>query len=236
LKHSWGLAIGDDSKYFLCARGCREPDAESLLWAHEHNRTFKALGHTLSDDGSIQPCLTATLASMWRSFYGNFGKNMRHAPLEHKLRLLNRAVLPIATYRMSRWPYQVQAAKQVDKTQTKMIGSLLGMKVQPGDDPATFAMRRNRAAKNIAAQRGKWSSIWRKQVANWSSHLNRPRNHRSWASQTLHYHGKHWLQEQRVTHSVGQWGSMFAGRTCTRAMPGIVHRRWHDGVDAAREV
>ena len=161
---------------------------------------------------------------------------MRHAPLEHKLRLLNRAVLPVAAYRMSRWPYQVHAAERLDKTQTKMIGSLLGMKFQPGDDPAAFAMRRNRAAAKVAAQRGKWSSLWRNQVTNWSAHLNRPRNHNSWASQTLHYQGKHWLQEQRATHSVGQWGSMLAGRTCTRAMPGIVHRRWHDGVDAAKEV
>ena len=117
-----------------------------------------------------------------------------------------------------------------------MIGSLLGMKFQPGDDPATFALRRNRAAAKIATQSGRWSSIWRKQVANWNAHLQRPRNHRSWAYHTLHYHGKQWLQEQRITHAVGQRVSMLAGRTGTRAMPGIVHRRWHDGVDAANAV
>ena len=162
--------------------------------------------------------------------------SMQHAPLEHKLRLLNRVVLPVASYRMSRWPCQVHAANRLDKTQTKMIGSLLGMKFQPGDDPATFALRRNHAAAKIATQSGRWSSIWRKQVTNWNAHFQRPRNHRSSAYHTLHYHGKHWLQEQRVTHSVGQCGSMFAGRTCIRAMLGIVHRRWHDGVDAANDV
>ena len=126
---------------------------------------------------------------------------------------------------MSRWPHRVHAAKRLDKTQTKMIGSFLGMKLQPGDDPAAFGMRRNRAVAKIASQRRKWSSHWRKQVTNRNAHLNRPRNHDSWASQTLHYHGKRWLQEQRRTHCVGQRGSMLAGRTCTRAMPGIVHRR-----------
>ena len=172
LQELWELAIGDDSKYFLCARGCREPGASSLQWAHEHSNTFKALGHTLTDDGSIQPCLTGTLASMWRAFYCNFGKSMRHAPLEHKLRLLNRAVLPIASYRMSRWPYQVHAAKRLDRTQTKMIGSLLGLRFQPSDDPVTFAARRSRTAARIATQRGKWSTLWRKQVTTWNAHLN----------------------------------------------------------------
>ena len=107
-----------------------QPDAQVLAWAHNVGNTFTALGHTLSDDGSIQPCLSNTLASMWRSFYGNFGKSMWQAPLKNKLGLLNKAVLPIASYRMSRWPYQTTAANRLDKTQTKMISILLGLRVQ----------------------------------------------------------------------------------------------------------
>ena len=44
---------------------------------------------------------------------------------------------------------------------------------------------------------------------------------------------KQWLQEQRIKHSVGEHFSIHAGRTCTRAGKGIVHRCWHDGVDIA---
>jgi len=141
------------------------------------------------------------------------------------LRLLNRAVLPVAKYRMPRWSYQTQAAKQLDRTQTKMIGILLGMRFQSGDDPASFARRRRHAAAKIATEIGRWSGAWRKSVVNWNAHLHRSINHKSWAYKTLQYHGKHWLREQRRIHAVGQWGSVLAGRTRTGAMPGMVHKR-----------
>ena len=91
---------------------------------------------------------------MWRSFYGNFGKSMRHAPLKKKLGLLNKAVLPIASYRMSRWPFQTHAANRIDKTQIKMISILLGLRVQPEEDPAAFVRRRGREARRVANQCG----------------------------------------------------------------------------------
>jgi hypothetical protein len=170
---------------------------------------------------------------MWRSFYGNFGKSMRDAPLKTKLRVLDRNVLPIASCRMSRWPYQVNAANRINRTQNKLISMLLGLRFRPGEDFAAFALRRNREASRVAATCDRWSEVWRKRVINWNSHLGRDRNGRSWAVKTLHYHGKTWLQHQRFLHSVGQWCSLFPGRTGTRAMPGIVHKRRHDGVDTA---
>ena len=128
------------------------------------------------------------------------------------------------------------AAKRIDKTQNKMIGVLLGLRCKPGEDFATFALRRNREASRVAATCGRWSEVWRKRVINWNSHLGRARNSKSWAAKTLHYHEKTWLQQQRLLHLVGQWGSLLAGRTGTRAMPGIVHKRWHDGVDTAMDL
>ena len=233
LYHSWALSIGGDSKMFMCARGCRMPDSTIKEWAHSCGDTFAALGHVLSDDGRIQPCLSATLGKMWRSFYGNFGKTMQNAPLKMKVDLLHRSVLPIAACRMSRWPYQVHSAKRIDRTQTKMIAILMNLRPQPGDDPEMFVRRRNRAAASEARNRGRWSETWRKRVIEWNGHLGRELNQKSWAYKTLHYHGKAWLQEQRRIHAVGQNGSLIAGRTGTRAEPGIVHRRWHDGVDVA---
>ena len=135
---------------------------------------------------------------------------------------------------MSRWPYQRCAARRLDRTQTKMVRILMVCKYEPFDDPASYAKRCNRLASSVASQHGRWSSIWRQRVVNWNSHLDRARNHRSWAAKTLLWHGREWLQEQRIANC-GQWGSMLAGRTDTRAAPGIVHKRWHDGVDVAFE-
>jgi hypothetical protein len=236
LLHSWSLTIGNDSKSFMCARGCRTPDSQTVEWAHSSGDTFTALGHVLSDDGRIQPCVSAALSKMWRAFYGNFGKTMRDAPLQLKIKLLDRAVLPSASCRMSRWPYQVQSAKRIDRTQTKMIRILMNLKMKQDEDPETFVRRRNRAAAHEARRRGCWSTLWRKRVTNWNEHLGRERNQNSWAAKTLHFHGKTWLQEQRRLHAVGQHSSLSAGRTGTRSFPGIVHKRWHDGVDTAMTV
>lgn len=152
---------------------------------------------------------------------------MHSAPVPTKLKLLQRAVLPIASYRMPRWPYQASSASRVDRMQTKMVGILMGLRMQSGEDPAIFVRRRNRAAARVAKQHGRWSTLWCKRVTSWHDHLNRPQNSSSWASKT-------WLQEQRRVHAVGGHASFTAGRTCTRVSRGVVHRRWHDGVDVAR--
>jgi len=233
LQLAWGLSIGRDSKSFMAARGAPAPDPEAVDWAYSHGATFTALGHTLADNGSIKPCCSNTIGAMWRAFYANFGKRMRNAPRQDKIKLLNRAVLPIATYRMPRWPYQRTAAQRVDRTQGKMLSIALGVKVMADETPAAFVRRRNLIVSQAATSAGRWSNIWKSRVSKWSQHLNRPRNGNSWAAKTLHYHGKEWLQQQRITHAIGQFGSMLAGRTCTRSFPGVIHKRWHDGVDLA---
>ena len=227
---SWNLQIGDDSKAFMCALGCPTPSYQTRDWAHFHGDTFTALGHTLADNGRIAPCF---LSNMWKAFYGNFGKSMRKAPLETKLGQLKKCVLPIASYRMSRWPYQLQAAKRLDRTQTKMIRILMRNKMQAHEDPADYMRRSNRVAAAKAKECGRWSDKWKHQVTLWDAHLKRDRNQNSWAAKLLKYHDASWLQEQRVIHAVGEWSSVIAGRTGTRAQPGIVHKRWHDGVQTA---
>ena len=177
--------------------------------------------------------MSATLTKMWRAFYRNFGKTMRSAPLDQKVKLLHRAVLPVASYRMSRWPYQAYSAGRIDRAQRKMIGILLRVRMRPGEDPATFGRRRNREATVVTRQHGTWSAHWRKRVIDWNAHLSRDQNHKSWASKTLHYHGQEWLRDQRRINAFGEQSSFTVGRTCTCASRGVVHKRWHDGVDTA---
>ena len=233
LFHSRNLVIGADSKSFMCALGCKPPDALTMAWANTHGDTFAALGHVLADDGRIAPCLSKTLSNMWRSFYGNFGKTMRKAPLKTKLGQLQRCVLPIAAYRMSRWPYQAHAAKRIDRTQTKMVRILMGTKKRDCEEPAAFVQRSSRLAAAKAREYGRWSHTWGRLVTSWDEHLKRPLNQHSWAAKMLKYHDAEWLQEQRRLHAVGECSSLMAGRTGMRPQSGIVHRRWHDGVALA---
>ena len=233
LQSAWGLSIGGDSKSFMAARGAPAPDPEAIDWAHSYGPTFAALGHTLADNGSIKPCCSNTIAAMWRAFFGNFGKSMRNAPKHEKIKLLNRAVLPIATYRMPRWPYQRTAAKRLDRVQNKMLSIALGVKAMAHETPEGFVRRRNRVVCEAATETGRWSATWKSRVCKWNEHLNRAHNGHSWAAKTLQYHGKEWLQQQRILNAVGQFGSMLAGRTCTRSIQGVIHKRWHDGVDLA---
>ena len=114
-----------------------------------------------------------------------------------------------------------------------MIRTLMREQFQAGDDPASFVIRRNRAAVGVARRRGLWSVVWKTRVKNWCDHLGRALNKDSWAAKTLVFHGKEWLQERRRMFAVGSNSSLSAGRTDTRAHRGIVHRRWHDGVDSA---
>ena len=125
------------------------------------------------------------------------------------------------------------AGQRSGRTQSKMVRGLIGCRVREGEDSASFVQRRNRLASTTARRHGTWSKIWAKKVTDWNSHLQRDRNRHSWAAKVLRFHGAQWLQDQRRIHAVGQQGSLVAGRTCTRAFPGIVHRRWHDGVDVA---
>ena len=72
LYQSWALSIGHDSKSCMCGGGCHPPGGRIIEWAHSSVETFAALGHVLSDDGRIQPCVTAALAKMWRAFFALF--------------------------------------------------------------------------------------------------------------------------------------------------------------------
>lgn len=84
---------------------------------------------------------------------------MTTSPLNEKLKLLERTVLPI--YRRSRWPYQTHASKTIDRIQTRMIGILIGSRMRPGEDSTAFCMRRNRDAARVANSAGEFSAVWK---------------------------------------------------------------------------
>ena len=151
----------------------------------------------------------------------------------NRLKLLNRAAFPIAAYRMTRWPYQKEAAKWLDRVQNSMTSKLLQLKPQLSETEEAYVRRRNRMPSEAAAKHGRWSAKWAARVVSWHDHLLRPLNSSSWAAKTLQFHGRDWLQKQRIMHSSGHFTLSF-GRTRTRAGQGKVHQRWHDGLALAR--
>ena len=159
-----------------------------------------------------------------------------HASVSLKLNLLRRAVLPQISFRCFRWLPQKQIANELDKLQQNMTASMLRLPPIAGEDAPEYVRRRGRAARKFCAQAGFWSSHWFSRVRNWDDHLARERNQHTWAARLQSYHGKQWLIDRRIALAPARGASVsiFAGRTGTRAAPGYVFTRWHDGVDMAR--
>ena len=98
----------------------------------------------------------------------------------------------------------------------------------PHENPVEFLRRRNRQATATMNLHGKWITKHCKRAVAWNNHLRRPRNGRAWAAALLKFRDEQWIEQQRRDNSVGH-----ESRTRTRASPGFVAMRWHDGVRLA---
>ena len=152
--------------------------------------------------------------------------------------MLTRATVPLLSFRCSRWPPQRQIASEVDQVQQKMVASLMRLPPLPGEEAADYVRRRGRAARKVCTDCGTWSHHWFARSVRWDQHLGRPANFHSWPSQLREYKGKQWLMERRASFASALRSnvSVHAGRTGTRACRGIVHTRWHDGIDYGQSV
>eukprot|EP00969_Alexandrium_andersonii_P240364 10610988-Alexandrium_andersonii.AAC.1 len=112
----------------MAARGADPYDIPHGWTASNH---FVALGHRLSDDGSIKLCLNETVKAMWRQFFKIIKLAAKNAETESLVKAINTFVLPIAEYRMSRWPFQRAAATTLDKLQTHMYAACFPVEPLP---------------------------------------------------------------------------------------------------------
>ena len=147
--------------------------------------------------------------------------------------LLQRAVLPQMDCRCSCWPPQVQIASEIDRTQRKMVATILGVVRLPDEAIEDFVKRRGRLAARCCKQNGLWSKRWFQRAVRWDEHLARQRDSESWSSKIRCYRDRSWLMQRRL--DVGS-SSAIAGRTNTRSAPGKVHSRWHDAIHYARSL
>ena len=105
-----------------------------------------------------------------------------------------------------------------------------------GEEVDAYVRRRGRAALKLSKENGLWSAHWFRRALAWDGHLSRPLNSYSWAARLREYRGRSWLMEQRRFFAPrdGSSASILAGRTGTRALPGKVSMRYHDGIEFAR--
>ena len=144
---------------------------------------------------------------------------------------MTRAVTPVLRSRCSRWPVVQCVAKELDAIQTRMVAILMRARRQEHETMQQFVRRRNQMASRECGRAGRWSAMWFRRVIAWHDHLGRPANAASWPALLLHFRGEELLQR---THAAMGSSSVHAGRTGTRAFPGVVRRRWHDGVAFAK--
>ena len=212
------------------------------IYTHAHISvdTFIVLGHTVQSNGSIRACWTKARTAMWKSYWANPGATAaQNLSVPNKLALMSRVVTPQISFRCSRWPPQRTVAVEVDTLQQKMTASLLRLPRLEGEEADSYVRRRGRAARKQCSHHGLWSQQWFKRVIAWDEHLSRRRNFHTWAAKLRDYRGKTWLMQRRAsfapsTASIDSPASATAGRTGTRSFAGIVHTRWHDGVDFAK--
>ena len=113
---------------------------------HDHRwrvvDSFRLLGHIMESSGSIITCYKATISALWRQFWAKMGKPVfRSFDIKLKMARIQTLVFPILNFRISRWPFGVSRARDLDRVQRKMVGISLGAKPRQDEPLVTFFRR-----------------------------------------------------------------------------------------------
>jgi hypothetical protein len=250
LKTEWNFDIKPDSKEVIRTIG---PDAVAADSSWIVQKSMPALGHTLSEDGSVRACWKATKSCMWRSFFANIHtKRARCLQATSRLQLLQRSVLHIFLFRAVRWPPQKTIALEVDALQRSMVA--MSMRVPRGaGEPVDQYCRRRAIAAGVVVRRGKtWSQLWfaksllrgehiardsARQTAVIGIHdLSNAMTNFSWSGALYTTMDAQFFMDRRVMFAGRDDTSTSShrGRTRTTHVRRGVSQRWHDRVAHAR--
>ena len=216
LHRRWGLAIGEDSRELMIARGgiC---DADLGDVAGGDGRwtlktSLKVLGHVLQDNGGINECYAKVTAAMQRCLFANLAQGLRRATPAGRARFLDGCVLAVGRARFARWPWQRALAAELDTFQRAAIASAEGLRPEAGEDWARYSERRAATTRRLATSAGAWSRAWASSVTTWNQHLVRGHDPGAWTPTLL-----------------------TASRTQTvrRTTSGRPRTRWREGLEAA---
>jgi hypothetical protein len=145
LRIHWRLNIKASSRQCMVPRGSAETVSDADRW--KQVREFLVLGHILDDNGYTASCWRATSRAMWRAFFANSGAaTAAKLSVKDKMSLLQRSVVPALQHRNTRWPPNGKTSADIDRLQRKMVASIQRVTRAPGEAPAEYIRRRNRAA------------------------------------------------------------------------------------------
>ena len=134
---------------------------------------LKALGHLISDNGSIAADFEAAKDAAWLSFFRFYGPGLDGLPLHRKQSLLDSFCLSHFRFRWSRWPFSKYYAKQLDSFQSNVLTQILGLVPRHAESGDDFFRRQRCLAGRILDHIGRWSVRWAKDVTAWHSHCLR---------------------------------------------------------------
>ena len=229
LAQRWRLVFGADSKQVVPAIGADDA-ADIAGWTVLDG--MRCLGHNLSGSSTISKDFMDTVRKVWAAYWRNSSKALKTSSTRAKAKFMNNSLVPIASFRWSRWPWQKAYASRLDSLQRHVISCLCPTCPAPGEDISAYTRRRSAASSRLATEWGRWSQLWAKDVLKWDQHISRAHDPGTWNEPLRQWHGKKWLHKQRFEHSTG--GTF--GRTRTRASPGHPATRWEEGVALAAAV
>ena len=186
---------------------------------------LKTLGAVISNTGSSVPDLEDFEAMLTGAFFGNAKILLnKRIPMSARMQKLGSIALGILRSRACSWQPCKATYERLDKLQTKLVGSMLRLRKEPGDTRESYAMKRNGAVGRIAKAR--WSGHSAQAAVSWAAHLQR---HPSlpcadaWKTQN-----HEWVEEQRTQNSQLNRAGV-TSRTLSRGSMGKVYRWDNDG-------
>ena len=136
LSAAWGLAMGDDSRSTMAARGAVDDPPDLGRWPSVVS--MSVLGRVVSDSSSSRPCRDRTFSLMWQAYYANVAKLRGGGVKQCHSKLLNRSVCPVLTYRCVGWAFTPGTAKAIRTLQNVMNARSLTLIPVPGESRGDY--------------------------------------------------------------------------------------------------
>ena len=190
---------------------------------------MKALGHWISDNGTVTKCVSETIKSMHASFFASFHPSLVKSSFKTRTRFLEGSVKSVLSFRWSRWPFKVTTAQTLDSLQRRFVSLLFPVVRKNGDTPDSRRARQSRNSSLLQNELGRWSDGWAGSVLGWDAHVRREHDTKSWNHVVTQWRPASFIDRCRALAS-----SQGESRTRTRTYRGGKCTSWEQGLTDAR--